>query len=103
LLVPWWPSLQRDDPLGNGGRHRTTLRGLTALKCFRDSSTILKRHDVMYNDFVIVGPAAVPAGISGMKNADKARLATPTLPHERFHLLRVRSSKPRKDRRSSTG
>jgi tungstate transport system substrate-binding protein len=32
----------------------------------------VKRQDVMYNDFVIVGPASDPAGISGMKNADQA-------------------------------
>jgi tungstate transport system substrate-binding protein len=30
------------------------------------------REDVMYNDFVIVGPATDPAGIKGMKNAVKA-------------------------------
>jgi len=32
----------------------------------------VRREDVMYNDFVIVGPAADPAGIKGMKNAAKA-------------------------------
>jgi tungstate transport system substrate-binding protein len=32
----------------------------------------VKRHDVMYNDFVIVGPAADPAGIAGLKDADQA-------------------------------
>lgn len=32
----------------------------------------VKRQDVMYNDFVIVGPASDPAGIAGMKNADQA-------------------------------
>ena len=32
----------------------------------------LQRTDVMYNDFVIVGPAADPAGISGMKDAGAA-------------------------------
>lgn len=35
----------------------------------------LKRHSVMYNDFVIVGPASDPAGIKGMDSAAKA-LAT---------------------------
>jgi len=30
------------------------------------------RFDVMYNDFVIVGPAADPAGVSGMKDAPAA-------------------------------
>jgi tungstate transport system substrate-binding protein len=29
----------------------------------------VNRHDVMYNDFVIVGPKADPAGIEGMKDA----------------------------------
>jgi tungstate transport system substrate-binding protein len=32
----------------------------------------VKRHDVMYNDFVIVGPASDPAGIAGVKDADEA-------------------------------
>ncbi|UEM06594.1 substrate-binding domain-containing protein [Skermanella rosea] len=31
-----------------------------------------KRDDVMYNDFVIVGPASDPAGIAGMKNVTGA-------------------------------
>jgi tungstate transport system substrate-binding protein len=31
-----------------------------------------ERIDLMYNDFVIVGPAADPAGIKGMKNAAEA-------------------------------
>jgi tungstate transport system substrate-binding protein len=35
----------------------------------------LKRHPVMYNDFVIVGPASDPAGIGGMDSAAKALLA----------------------------
>ncbi|MGB4594017.1 MAG: extracellular solute-binding protein [Coriobacteriia bacterium] len=29
-----------------------------------------ERHDVMYNDFIIVGPAADPAGIKGMTSTD---------------------------------
>jgi tungstate transport system substrate-binding protein len=32
----------------------------------------VKRHDVMYNDFVIVGPAADPAKIGGLKDATAA-------------------------------
>lgn len=32
----------------------------------------LARHDVMYNDFVIVGPAADPAGVAGMDDAAAA-------------------------------
>ena len=30
---------------------------------------VVKRHDVMYNDFIIVGPAADPAKIAGLKDA----------------------------------
>ncbi len=32
----------------------------------------MKRHEVMYNDFVIVGPKADPAGVKGMKDAQAA-------------------------------
>jgi tungstate transport system substrate-binding protein len=32
----------------------------------------VKRHDVMYNDFVIVGPASDPAGVKGMDDAPAA-------------------------------
>jgi len=32
----------------------------------------VKRHDVMYNDFVIVGPASDPAGVNGMDDAPAA-------------------------------
>jgi tungstate transport system substrate-binding protein len=32
----------------------------------------VNRHDVMYNDFVIVGPAADPAKIAGLKSAPEA-------------------------------
>jgi tungstate transport system substrate-binding protein len=35
----------------------------------------LKRHPVMYNDFVIVGPASDPAGIRGLDSAAKALAA----------------------------
>ena len=35
----------------------------------------LARYDVMYNDFVIVGPAADPAGIDGMATAAEALAA----------------------------
>ncbi len=31
-----------------------------------------KRHPVMYNDFVVVGPKSDPAGIKGMKDVGKA-------------------------------
>ena len=32
----------------------------------------VKRQDVMYNDFVIVGPKSDPAGVAGLKDADQA-------------------------------
>jgi tungstate transport system substrate-binding protein len=32
----------------------------------------VNRHDVMYNDFVIIGPPDDPAGIKGLKSADEA-------------------------------
>lgn len=32
----------------------------------------VKRHDLMYNDFVILGPAADPAGIRGLRDAPEA-------------------------------
>lgn len=32
----------------------------------------VKRHDLMYNDFVIVGPASDPAKVGGMKKAEPA-------------------------------
>jgi len=32
----------------------------------------VKRHDVMYNDFVVIGPKDDPAGIRGMKDVAKA-------------------------------
>ncbi|MFC2969194.1 substrate-binding domain-containing protein [Acidimangrovimonas pyrenivorans] len=32
----------------------------------------INRHDLMYNDFVIVGPASDPAGIKGMKDVEAA-------------------------------
>ena len=32
----------------------------------------VKRHPVMYNDFVVVGPKSDPAGIKGMKDVGKA-------------------------------
>lgn len=42
-----------------------------AEKEFMDGNHGVRREDVMYNDFVIVGPATDPAGIKGMKNATK--------------------------------
>jgi len=39
---------------------------------FMDEGYGVRREDVMYNDFVIIGPADDPAGISGMKKATRA-------------------------------
>jgi tungstate transport system substrate-binding protein len=40
----------------------------------------LERHEIMYNDFVIVGPKADPAGVRGLQDAGKAlaRIAAAT-------------------------
>ncbi|MGD8568637.1 MAG: substrate-binding domain-containing protein [Gammaproteobacteria bacterium] len=43
-----------------------------AEKKFVNKGYGVNRRQVMYNDFVIVGPATDPAGIKGMKNAGKA-------------------------------
>jgi len=43
-----------------------------AEKKFVNNGYGVNRRQVMYNDFVIVGPAQDPAGIKGMKNADDA-------------------------------
>jgi tungstate transport system substrate-binding protein len=39
---------------------------------FMDAGHGTRREDVMYNDFVIVGPADDPAGIQGMEKVDQA-------------------------------
>lgn len=39
---------------------------------FMNAGHGVRREDVMYNDFVIVGPASDPAGIQGMTNAAEA-------------------------------
>ncbi len=39
---------------------------------FMDAGHGVRREDVMYNDFVIVGPASDPAGIKGMTSAEEA-------------------------------
>ncbi len=41
-------------------------------KEFMDAGDGVRREDVMYNDFVIVGPESDPAGIKGMTNAADA-------------------------------
>jgi len=44
-------------------------------KEFVEAGYGVERHDVMYNDFVIVGPASDPAGIKGMDDVTKALTA----------------------------
>jgi tungstate transport system substrate-binding protein len=39
---------------------------------FMDAGHGVRREDLMYNDFVIVGPPSDPAGIQGMKKASRA-------------------------------
>jgi tungstate transport system substrate-binding protein len=39
---------------------------------FMDAGHGVRREDVMYNDFVIVGPPSDPAGVQGMKKAARA-------------------------------
>ncbi len=39
---------------------------------FMDAEHGVRREDVMYNDFVIIGPESDPAGIQGMKDAAEA-------------------------------
>jgi tungstate transport system substrate-binding protein len=39
---------------------------------FMDAGHVLRREDLMYNDFVIVGPSSDPAGIKGMQKAPEA-------------------------------
>ena len=47
-------------------------------KTFMDDGDGVRREDVMYNDFVIVGPEADPARIAGMKTAAEAFTAIST-------------------------
>ncbi len=43
-----------------------------AEKTFMDANDGVRREDVMYNDFIIIGPAADPAKIAGMKSSAEA-------------------------------
>lgn len=44
----------------------------SAEEAFVEAGYGVARHEVMYNDFVIVGPKDDPAGVSGMSDASKA-------------------------------
>jgi tungstate transport system substrate-binding protein len=59
--------------LGEAGDADVLLVHARALEdAFMDAGHGVRREDVMYNDFVIVGPASDPAGIQGMKKATRA-------------------------------
>lgn len=67
--------------LGTGQALDTARRGdadvvlvhdLEAERRFVAEGFAPRRHDVMYNDFVIVGPAADPAGVAGLRDASQA-------------------------------
>ncbi len=51
-----------------------------AEKAFMDAGHGTRREDVMYNDFVIVGPQADPAGIAGMADVAEAMTKIATTP-----------------------
>ena len=48
------------------------VHAANAEKKFINNGYGVNRRQVMYNDFIIVGPAKDPAGVKGMKNADDA-------------------------------
>ena len=59
--------------LGEDGNADVLLVHARALEdAFMDAGHGVRREDVMYNDFVIVGPEADPAGIAGMTDAPSA-------------------------------
>ena len=56
----------------NGDGDVVLVHAKAAEESFIKKGYGVKRFDLMYNDFVIVGPASDPAGIKGMKDAPKA-------------------------------
>jgi tungstate transport system substrate-binding protein len=59
--------------LGEDGNADVLLVHARALEdAFMEAGHGSRREDVMYNDFIIVGPATDPAGIAGMKDAAAA-------------------------------
>ncbi len=56
----------------NGDGDVLLVHAKTAEEKFVADSYGVERYDVMYNDFIIVGPPADPAGIAGMKDATAA-------------------------------
>ncbi len=53
----------------NGDGDVLLVHAKPAEEAFVDAGHGVARHDVMYNDFVIVGPAADPAGVAGAEDA----------------------------------
>jgi tungstate transport system substrate-binding protein len=59
--------------LGEDGNADVLMVHARALEdAFMEAGHGVRREDLMYNDFIIVGPAADPAGIKGMTNAAEA-------------------------------
>jgi len=56
----------------NGDGDVLLVHAKAAEEAFVDSGYGVERFDVMYNDFVIVGPTSDPAGIAGMDDATSA-------------------------------
>ena len=56
----------------NGDGDVLLVHAKTAEEKFVADGYGVERYDVMYNDFIIVGPPADPAGIAGMKDATAA-------------------------------
>ncbi len=56
----------------NGDGDVVLVHSKTDEKKFVAESWGVNRHDVMYNDFIIIGPASDPARIAGLKNAAEA-------------------------------
>ena len=59
----------------NGDGDVLLVHAKTAEEAFVDEGFGVARRDVMYNDFVIVGPSADPAAVSGQMNVDAALMA----------------------------
>jgi tungstate transport system substrate-binding protein len=60
------------DAARRGDADAVLVHDLEAERRFVAEGFAPSRHDVMYNDFVIVGPAADPAGVAGLRDAPEA-------------------------------
>jgi tungstate transport system substrate-binding protein len=60
------------DAARRGDADAVLVHDLTAERKFVADGFAPRRYDVMYNDFVIVGPAADPAGVAGLRDATEA-------------------------------